>query len=200
ITSALVFTRTKRGADVVARDLSKAGIHAEAIHGNKSQNNRVRALSNFKSGKTRVLVATDIAARGIDIDQLSHVFNYEIPNISETYVHRIGRTGRAGAEGIAISFCDRDEQPYIRDIQKLINRTIPVVENHPYPMQGNSGKENSNQKTTNQSNQQKKKKQGQGSHSKPANQNNSQNKPVKKNSSDQGKSNKPRHGRKKRSW
>ncbi|MBK9525642.1 MAG: DEAD/DEAH box helicase [Bacteroidetes bacterium] len=137
IVSALVFTRTKRGADVVARDLAKAGVNAEAIHGNKSQNNRQRALSNFKSGKTRVLVATDIAARGIDVDNLSHVINYEIPNISETYVHRIGRTGRAGASGIAISFCDNDEKPYIKDIQKLISRSIPVVDNHPYPILGN---------------------------------------------------------------
>ncbi|MBL0257609.1 MAG: DEAD/DEAH box helicase [Bacteroidetes bacterium] len=137
IVSALVFTRTKRGADVVARDLAKAGVNAEAIHGNKSQNNRQRALSNFKSGKTRVLVATDIAARGIDVDNLSHVINYEIPNISETYVHRIGRTGRAGASGIAISFCDNDEKPYIKDIQKLISRSIPVIDNHPYPILGN---------------------------------------------------------------
>ncbi|MBL0139095.1 MAG: DEAD/DEAH box helicase [Bacteroidetes bacterium] len=141
IASALVFTRTKRGADVVARDLAKAGIHAEAIHGNKSQNNRQRALSNFKSGKTRVLVATDIAARGIDVDNLSHVINYEIPNISETYVHRIGRTGRAGASGTAISFCDNDEKPYIKDIQKLISRSIPVVDNHPYPILGNPSPE-----------------------------------------------------------
>ncbi|HRH67843.1 MAG TPA: DEAD/DEAH box helicase, partial [Bacteroidia bacterium] len=137
IVSALVFTRTKRGADVVARDLAKAGIHAEAIHGNKSQNNRQRALSNFKTGKTRVLVATDIAARGIDVDNLSHVINYEIPNISETYVHRIGRTGRAGASGIAISFCDNEEKSYIKDIQKLISRSIPVIEDHPYPILGN---------------------------------------------------------------
>lgn len=133
IVSALIFTRTKRGADVVARDLEKAGIKAEAIHGNKSQNNRQRALSNFKAGKTRVLVATDIAARGIDIDDLSHVINYEIPNIPESYVHRIGRTGRAGASGIAISLCDMEERPYIRDIQKLITKSIPVVEDHAYP-------------------------------------------------------------------
>lgn len=132
IESALVFTRTKHGADRVARDLSKAGVHAEAIHGNKSQNARIKALSNFKTGVTRVLVATDIAARGIDIDDLSHVINFELPNVPETYVHRIGRTGRAGASGIAISFCDAEEREYLRDIQKLIGKAIPVIEDHPY--------------------------------------------------------------------
>jgi len=131
IETALVFTRTKHGADRVAKDLSKAGITAEAIHGNKSQNARQRALTNFKTRKTRVLVATDIAARGIDIDDLSHVINYELPNIPETYVHRIGRTGRAGASGIAFSFCDTEEREFLRDIHKLIGKTIPVVE-HPY--------------------------------------------------------------------
>lgn len=136
IESALVFTRTKHGADRVARDLSRAGVHAEAIHGNKSQNARVKALSNFKSGKTRVLVATDIAARGIDIDDLSHVINFELPNVPETYVHRIGRTGRAGANGTAISFCDMEERAFLKDIQKLIARSVPVVENHPYPSNG----------------------------------------------------------------
>jgi ATP-dependent RNA helicase RhlE len=132
--SALVFTRTKHGADRVAKDLSKAGIHALAIHGNKSQNARQNALNAFKEGKMRVLVATDIAARGIDVDQLSYVINYEIPNIPETYVHRIGRTGRAGASGIAISFCDAEEKEYLRDIQKLIGKTVPVVKDHPFPM------------------------------------------------------------------
>jgi ATP-dependent RNA helicase RhlE len=134
IKTALVFTRTKHGADKVAKGLSRAGIRAEAIHGNKSQNARQDALSNFKNRHTRVLVATDIAARGIDIDELTHVINYDLPNIAETYVHRIGRTGRAGASGIAISFCDREEKIYMRDIQKLINKTIPVIEEHPYVM------------------------------------------------------------------
>jgi ATP-dependent RNA helicase RhlE len=132
IETALVFTRTKHGADRVVKDLNKEGITAEAIHGNKSQNARQRALSNFKTRKTRVLVATDIAARGIDIDELTHVFNYELPNIPETYVHRIGRTGRAGADGKAISFCEREERPYLKDIQKLIGKTIPVIDEHPF--------------------------------------------------------------------
>ncbi|MEG0691752.1 MAG: DEAD/DEAH box helicase [Oscillospiraceae bacterium] len=134
IVSALVFTRTKHGADKVVKELEKASINAQAIHGNKSQSARVTALANFKSGQTRVLVATDIAARGIDIDELSHVFNYDVPNISETYVHRIGRTGRAGLGGIAISFCDIEEKPYLADIEKLIGKRVPVVKEHPYPM------------------------------------------------------------------
>lgn len=134
IITALVFTRTKHGADRIARDLSKSGIKAEAIHGDKSQNARQRALSNFKDKKIRILVATDIAARGIDIDNLTHVFNYDLPNIPESYVHRIGRTGRAGADGTAISFCDAEENEYLLDIQKTIKRTIPIVDNHPYPM------------------------------------------------------------------
>jgi len=138
VTSALVFTRTKHGADRVVKDLAKAGILAQAIHGNKSQNARQGALSNFKNGKTRVLVATDIAARGIDIDELTHVINYELPNIPETYVHRIGRTGRAGASGVALSFCDAEEKEYLRDIHKLIGKQIPVVEDHPYPMSAQS--------------------------------------------------------------
>lgn len=128
----LVFARTKHGSDKIVKDLVKAGITAEAIHGNKSQNARQRALGNFKSGNTRVLVATDIAARGIDIDDLSHVINYELPNVPETYVHRIGRTGRAGASGIAYSFCDLEEREYLRDIQKLIGKSIPVVQEHPF--------------------------------------------------------------------
>lgn len=127
VKSALVFTRTKHGADKVCFDLRKSGIKAEAIHGNKSQNARQNALQNFKAGKIRVLVATDIAARGIDVEELSHVFNFELPNIPETYVHRIGRTGRAGAGGTAISFCDTEEKEFLRDIQKLMNKTIPVV-------------------------------------------------------------------------
>jgi ATP-dependent RNA helicase RhlE len=134
IATALVFTRTKHGADKVVKDLSRAGITAEAIHGNKSQNARQRALTNFKARTTRVLVATDIAARGIDIDDLTHVINYEIPNIPETYVHRIGRTGRAGASGIALSFCDEEEKVFLKDIHKLIAKNIPVEEDHPYPM------------------------------------------------------------------
>ena len=134
LTMALVFTRTKHGADKVVKDLQKADISAEAIHGNKSQNARQRALSNFKEGKIRVLVATDIAARGIDVDLLSHVINYEIPEVPETYVHRIGRTGRAGASGIAMSFCDDEEMQDWRNILKLIGQKIAVVEGHPYPM------------------------------------------------------------------
>lgn len=132
VLSALVFTRTKHGADKVAKDLAKDGIIAEAIHGNKSQNARQNALNNFKSGRTRVLVATDIAARGIDVELLSHVINYELPNVPETYVHRIGRTGRAGASGIAMSFCDAEEMDDLKAIQKLIGIKIPVVEAHPY--------------------------------------------------------------------
>ncbi len=125
IPTALVFTRTKHGADKVAQGLVRAGIRAEAIHGNKSQNARQRALENFKNRHTRILVATDIAARGIDIDDLTHVINFELPNVPETYVHRIGRTGRAGASGTALSFCDQEEKEYLRDIQKLIARNIP---------------------------------------------------------------------------
>lgn len=125
--SVLVFTRTKHGADKVARVLAKANIGAEAIHGNKSQTARQRALNNFKDHTTRVLIATDIAARGIDVDHLSHVINYELPNVPETYVHRIGRTGRAGRSGVAYSFCDAEEVPYLKDIQKLIGKQIPVA-------------------------------------------------------------------------
>jgi ATP-dependent RNA helicase RhlE len=135
IKTALVFTRTKHGADKVVKTLRRYDVTAEAIHGNKSQNARQLALSNFKSQKTRILVATDIAARGIDVDNLQFVINYEIPNIPETYVHRIGRTGRAGAEGTAISFCDAIEKEYIRDIEKLIHRSIPVVEDHNFPLE-----------------------------------------------------------------
>ncbi len=128
----MIFTRTKYGADKVVKLLSKKGIRAEAIHGNKSQNARQNALGNFKSGKIKVLIATDIAARGIDIEQLSLVINYEIPNIPETYVHRIGRTGRAEASGVAVSFCMDEEKPFLRDIQKLIDQDIDVVEDHPF--------------------------------------------------------------------
>jgi len=134
IDSALVFTRTKHGADKVARDLGKAKIEAQAIHGNKSQMARQIALNNFKSKRTRVLVATDIAARGIDVQELSHVINFDMPNIPETYVHRIGRTGRAGQSGVALSFCDVEEKEYLRDIQKLIARKIPVIEEKVFSM------------------------------------------------------------------
>jgi len=134
IDRALVFTRTKHGADKVVKDLISAGIKSLAIHGNKSQNARQRALNSFKANETRVLVATDIAARGIDIDDLTHVINYELPNIAESYVHRIGRTGRAGADGIAIAFCDAEEKAYLKDIQKLIGKQIPVLENDNFPL------------------------------------------------------------------
>jgi ATP-dependent RNA helicase RhlE len=142
IDTALVFTRTKHGADRVAKDLNRSGIQAEAIHGNKSQNARQRALSNFKAKLTRVLVATDIAARGIDVEDLSHVINYELPNEPETYVHRIGRTGRAGASGIALSFCDTEERDYLKDIHKLISKTIPVIAEHPFISAGTTNPQN----------------------------------------------------------
>ena len=135
VKNALVFTRTKHGANKVARDLGRAGISAAAIHGNKSQTARQQALADFKAGRLRCLVATDIAARGLDIEELSHVFNYNLPEVPETYVHRIGRTGRAGREGEAIAFCDFGEKPLLRDIEKLIGKKVPLVENHPYPMQ-----------------------------------------------------------------
>jgi len=134
IKTALVFTRTKHGADKVVRILEKNRISAEAIHGNKAQNARQRALNNFKAQSTRVLVATDIAARGIDVDDLEFVINFEIPNISETYVHRIGRTGRAGAKGTSLSFCDAEEKPWLKDIEKLIGKKIPVIDDHPFPL------------------------------------------------------------------
>ena len=134
VTSALVFTRTKRRADRVVRELARASIGAMAIHGNKSQNARQDALGRFKDGRIRVLVATDIAARGIDVSGLSHVFNYDLPNIPETYVHRIGRTGRAGHAGVAVSFCDFEEKEYLADIEKLTHIRIPSVE-HEWPMQ-----------------------------------------------------------------
>jgi ATP-dependent RNA helicase RhlE len=132
VSSALVFTRTKRGADSVTKFLNDSKIHADAIHGNKSQNARQRALNDFKLQRTRVLVATDIAARGIDIEKLSHVFNFDIPDFSETYIHRIGRTGRAGLGGTALSFCDAEEKYYLKEINKLIKIPIPVVDDHPF--------------------------------------------------------------------
>jgi ATP-dependent RNA helicase RhlE len=133
--SVLVFTRTKHGADRVAKGLVRKGVKADAIHGDKSQNNRQRALNNFKEKNIRVLVATDIAARGIDVEEMELVINYELPNIPETYVHRIGRTGRAGNSGNAISFCDFEEKAYLKDIEKLIHQQIEVIDSHPYPME-----------------------------------------------------------------
>ena len=132
IERALVFTRTKRGANRVVQKLERAKVIAEAIHGNKSQSARQRALQNFKDGRTRVLVATDIAARGIDVEGISHVINYDLPNIPESYVHRIGRTARAGAGGRAISFCDVDERAYLRDIERLIRQRVEIVRGHPF--------------------------------------------------------------------
>jgi superfamily II DNA/RNA helicase len=128
IDRALVFTRTKRGADKVVRTLNKAGLAAEAIHGNKSQNQRERVLAEFRAGRLRTLIATDIAARGIDVDGISHVVNYDLPNIPESYVHRIGRTARAGADGVAISFCDAEERAFLRDIERLIRMSIPATD------------------------------------------------------------------------
>jgi ATP-dependent RNA helicase RhlE len=144
VKSILVFTRTKHGADKVAKYLNRSGVYAEAIHGEKSQSARQRALNLFKTGQVRVLVATDIAARGIDVHALSHVINFDLPNVPETYVHRIGRTGRAGASGIAFSFVDGEERAYLKDINKLIARAIPVIENHPY--QSKAGKMASTQR------------------------------------------------------
>jgi ATP-dependent RNA helicase RhlE len=134
VVSALVFTRTKRRADKVSKALEKEGIKSQAIHGDKSQLARQSALNSFKSRELRVLVATDVAARGIDVEELSHVINYDLPNIPETYIHRIGRTGRAGMGGVAISFCDNQEKPYLRDIEKLISKSIEIIKNHPYPL------------------------------------------------------------------
>jgi len=130
--STLIFSRTKHGANKIVKLLDREGIRAEAIHGNKSQVARQKALNNFKAGSTKVLIATDIAARGIDVDSLSHVVNYDLPNIPESYVHRIGRTGRAGASGISISFCDNDERAYLRDIEKLIKQKVPLITDHPF--------------------------------------------------------------------
>jgi ATP-dependent RNA helicase RhlE len=146
IPSALVFTRTKRGADVITKILNEAKIHADAIHSNKSQQARQRALNNFKTKRTRVLVATDIAARGIDIEKLSHVFNFNIPEFSEAYIHRIGRTGRAGLGGTALTFCEAGERNYLRDINKLIKTPIPVIDDHPYKLNEDFGVEIPSQK------------------------------------------------------
>ena len=149
VVNALVFSRTKHGADKIAKDLNKQGIPAAAIHGNKSQSARVAALEGFKAGKTKVLVATDIAARGIDISELSHVFNYDLPEVPETYVHRIGRTARAGADGTAVSFCAPEEKEYLAGIEKLNRRQIPVISGHPWdgvpaPVQSNNGPKSEN--------------------------------------------------------
>ena len=135
ISSALVFTRTKHGADKVSRDLNRAGVSAAAIHGNKSQTARQTALANFKSGKIRVLVATDIAARGLDIQDMPCVFNYNLPEVPETYIHRIGRTGRAGHDGTAFTLYDYVEQPLLKEVEKLMGKQVPKVEDHPWPMQ-----------------------------------------------------------------
>ncbi len=132
IKSVLIFSRTKHGADKIVKVLMRAEIKSAAIHGNKSQPQRQKALGDFKEGKISALVATDIAARGIDIDELSHVINYDLPNVAESYVHRIGRTGRAKASGVALSFCAADERPYLKDIQKLIKQEITIISNHPY--------------------------------------------------------------------
>jgi ATP-dependent RNA helicase RhlE len=136
LTRALVFTRTKAGANRVARDLVGGAVAAEAIHGNKSQSARQRALGAFRDGQVRVLVATDIAARGIDVDGISHVINFELPNEPESYVHRIGRTARAGARGVALSFCDASERSYLREIQRLTRVRIAVVDRHPFAAAG----------------------------------------------------------------
>jgi ATP-dependent RNA helicase RhlE len=132
VTRVLVFTRTKHGANKVVKQLEKNRIQAEAIHGNKSQTARTRAMDNFRRGRTRVLVATDIAARGIDVDGISHVINFDLPNIPDSYVHRIGRTARAGADGIAISFCEESERPYLKSIERLIRQSVPVIKGHPW--------------------------------------------------------------------
>jgi ATP-dependent RNA helicase RhlE len=179
IDSVLVFSRTKHGANKIVKTLAKAEIKAEAIHGNKSQSARQLALSNFKSGITKVLIATDIAARGIDIDDMSHVINFDLPNIPETYVHRIGRTGRAGASGIAISFCEKEERPYLRDIEKLIGQKIPVVSDHPFPDDGTDEPRKQRQ-------QRPPRKKTEGDSSKPANKNRGR-KPWSKNPASKGK-------------
>ena len=151
LSDVLVFSRTKHGADNVVKALRKKGVAAEAIHGDKSQNARQRVLDAFKAKEVGVLVATDIAARGIDIDQLPYVINFDLPNIPETYVHRIGRTGRAGNGGLAISFCGKDEAPYWKDIQKLIKVDVEVVKDHPYQWQDGSPDENTPKQNSNRS-------------------------------------------------
>ncbi|NVJ93277.1 MAG: DEAD/DEAH box helicase, partial [Methylocystaceae bacterium] len=132
----LVFTRTKHGANRVSKYLEQLGIRSNAIHGNKSQNARQKALKEFKSGEIRALVATDVAARGIDVDDVTHVINFELPNEPESYVHRIGRTARAGATGVSLSFCDHEERGFLRDIEKTIRKQVPMMEDHPFHMEG----------------------------------------------------------------
>jgi ATP-dependent RNA helicase RhlE len=132
----IIFTRTKHGANRVSRNLEQLGILSSAIHGNKSQNARQKALNEFRDGKIRVLVATDVAARGIDVDEITHVINYDLPNEPDSYVHRIGRTARAGATGVSLSFCDHEERNYLRDIEKLIRQKIPLMDNHPFHLEG----------------------------------------------------------------
>lgn len=150
IDNVLVFSRTKHGANKIVKLLQREEINAQAIHGNKSQNARQKALDGFKSGEIRVLVATDIAARGIDVDELSYVINYDLPNVSETYVHRIGRTGRAGLSGLAVSFCDKEERPFLKDIEKLIKQSIPVISDHPFVKEVASSSNNDEPKKTHQ--------------------------------------------------
>lgn len=159
--SVLVFSRTKHGADKIARVLKKAGITADAIHGNKSQTQRQKTLGSFKKGELKVLVATDIAARGIDVSGLSLVINYDLPNVPETYVHRIGRTGRANAGGESVSFCDREERTYLRAIQKLIDQQIPVIEKHPFIHEEAGDSKEAAPKTRETSNQRKAKRSNQ---------------------------------------
>lgn len=146
IENALVFTRTKHGADKVVKFLYRSNIKSAAIHGNKSQNARQTALNDFKRGKLKVLVATDIAARGIDIDDLTHVFNFDLPDVPETYIHRIGRTGRAGNSGVALSFCDSEQKAELKDIEKLIAKRIPVIDEHPYQAMSNNNSGNTTQR------------------------------------------------------
>jgi ATP-dependent RNA helicase RhlE len=150
LSNILVFSRTKHGADNIVKALKKQGLNAEAIHGDKSQNARQRALDNFKNKTSDILVATDIAARGIDIEQLPYVINFDLPNIPETYVHRIGRTGRAGNGGVAISFCGKDEEPYWKDILKLTKAKVKTIEEHPYPWK-NSAENIAPEKNSNRS-------------------------------------------------
>jgi ATP-dependent RNA helicase RhlE len=150
--SVLVFSRTKHGANKIVKKLDQAGIRSAAIHGNKSQAARQKALGAFKDGKLKVLVATDIAARGIDVEELSLVVNYDLPNVSETYVHRIGRTGRASASGIALSFCDQEERPYLRDIEKLIKQEVPRMPEHQFVDDGDDQQETEPQRRPQQRN------------------------------------------------
>ena len=151
LSNILVFSRTKHGADNVAKALKKQGLNAEAIHGDKSQNARQRVLDAFKNKECDILVATDIAARGIDIELLPYVINFDLPNIPETYVHRIGRTGRAGNGGIAISFCGKDEEGYWKDIIKLTKAKVTTIDNHPFPWKAGSSASTTSDKNSNRS-------------------------------------------------